>query len=437
MRLNVSHPYAERTHEGAPAIPLSDERQLRRAVMACFLWEDSFYESGVDIAQRLVDLANRVSPIKVAEIAREAKLRGKLRHAPLLLAAVLAKRGWCGTAALIEDLVLRADEPMELLAIYAKLNGVAPNAVRPKISAQVKKGLARALRRFDEYELAKYDRRGAIQLRDVLRLVHPKPTDEAQAALWRRALDGALATPDTWEVALSGGADKGEAFERLIREGKLGYMALLRNLRNMAQAGCDRELVGQAIRARRGADKVLPFRFVAAARACPQFEPDLDIALLAAIEAQEPFGGETILLVDVSDSMNRRLSSRSDLSRMDAAAVLASMWPGRRRVLTFSSAIVEVPPRAGMAGVDAIRASQPHRGTYLGDAVQLANTLPHDRLVVLTDEQSQQPVPAPVAARAYMIDVSVERPAVGYGRWTRIEGFSENVLRFMRESEAA
>jgi len=65
---------------------------------------------------------------------------------------------------------------------------------------------------------------------------HAKPKDEAQAALWRRLAANELANPDTWEVQLSAGADKKETFERLIREKKLGYIALIRKLRNMEQA---------------------------------------------------------------------------------------------------------------------------------------------------------------------------------------------------------
>jgi len=114
-------------------------------------------------------------------------------------------------------------------------------------------------------------------------MVRPKPRDEAQSVLWRRVKDRALATPDTWEVALSGGADKKETFERLIRERQLGYLALLRNLRNMVQAGVDPGLVSEAIVSRKGARRVLPFRYIAAARAAPQFEPAIDQALVEAI----------------------------------------------------------------------------------------------------------------------------------------------------------
>jgi hypothetical protein len=159
-------------------------------------------------------------------------------------------------------------------------------------------------------------------------------------------------------VALSGGADKGETFARLLTERKLGYLALLRNLRNMDQAGVDEDLVKSAI------------------------------------------------------------------------------IPGDVRVFTFSNSVVEVPARRGMAGVDAIVRSQLHSGTELGKAVKRMNEIPHQRLIVITDEQSHDRLPDPVAAKAYMINVASARNGVGYGAWTHIDGFSEAVLGYIREHEA-
>src|SRR5262245_25197908 len=221
----------------------------------------------------------------------------------------------------VAKVIQRADELAELVAIYWR------NGRRP-LSAQLKKGLARAFKKFDAYELAKYDRPGPVRLRDVLFLVHAKPKAAEQAETWRKLAEKELDSPDTWEVALSGGADKKASFERLIRGGKLGYLALLRNLRSMAQAGVDEELVRAAILDRKGARRVLPFRFVAAARAAPLFDRELDRALQAAIADQRKLPGRTLVLVDVSGSMGARLSQRSDLTRMDAAAALASVVNG-------------------------------------------------------------------------------------------------------------
>lgn len=431
MRLNIFAPRRLVTHEGAPALPLSAEQLLRRSVLSCLLWEAEFYEDGETIADRIAVLAADVAPQTVADLAIEARERFNLRHAPLMLLAVLARTG-AGTSLVADTLarvIQRADELTEFLAIYWR------NGRRP-LSKQVKLGLGRALRSFDAYQLGKYDRDGPIKLRDVMFLVHAKPKDEAQAALWKQVADRTLPTPDTWEVALSGGADKRETFDRLLGENRLGYLALLRNLRNMDQAGVDETLVREAILARRGAGRVLPFRYVAAARAAPRFEPWLDEALMETILEGPVFSGRTIVLVDVSGSMDARLSQRSDLTRLDAAATLAAVVPGDVRVFTFSDGVVEVPPRRGMAGVDAITRSQPHSGTWLGKAVTHVNRLPHDRLIVVTDEQSHDSVPAPKAAKAYMVNVASARNGVGYGRWTHIDGFSEAVLGFIREHEA-
>lgn len=272
----------------------------------------------------------------------------------------------------------------------------------------------------------------------MLFLSHAKPRDEEQAALFKRVVERQLETPDTWEVALSGGADKKETFERLLRDGKLGYLALLRNLRNMTEAGVDRGLIRDAIVARKGAQLVMPFRYVAAARACPQLEPAVDQALCAAVAEAPKLHGRTVVLVDVSGSMDERLSAKSDMKRIDAAAALASVINADDlRVITFSHQLVEVPARRGMAGVDAVIRSQPHGGTYLGSAIHAVNTqVPHDRLIVITDEQSADRVPDPVAKHAYMINVASFRNGVGYGKWTHVDGFSEAVIRFIHEIEA-
>jgi uncharacterized protein with von Willebrand factor type A (vWA) domain len=162
----------------------------------------------------------------------------------------------------------------------------------------------------------------------------------------------------------------------------------------------------------------------------------LDQALAETILEQPIMAGRTLVLVDVSGSMDAKLSAKSDLTRLDAAATLAAVIPGDVRVFTFSNSVVEVPARRGMAGVDAIVRSQLHGGTELGKAVKRMNEIPHQRLIVITDEQSHDRLPDPVAAKAYMINVASARNGVGYGVWTHIDGFSEAVLGYIREHEA-
>jgi 60 kDa SS-A/Ro ribonucleoprotein len=440
MKLNVAEHSKVFTHEGAPAALIDAEAQLRRSVMSCLLWEREFYEDGEAIAERIVRLAEQLPPWKVSYLACEAREQSHLRHVPLLLLSVLAKtgKGHKEVADIIARVIQRADELTEFLAIHAKLNGTTPDKVKNKLSAQIKKGLARAFTKFDEYQLAKYDRDGPIRLRDALFLCHAKPENKKQAALWKRLADNKLKTPDTWEVALSAGADKKATFERLIRDGKLGYLALLRNLRNMEQAGCDADLVKAAIRARKGAGNVLPFRYVAAARAAPQYEDALQNALLAAIGEQKPLTGKTVVVVDVSGSMYSPLSGKSDMQRVDAAAALASVINADRRVIAFGTSSTEVPARPGLSGVDAILHSGVGGGTNLQDAIDHAERIPHDRLIVITDEQSHQAVRDPkLAEHAYMINVASYQHGVGYGSWVHIDGWSEGVIRFIHEYEKA
>lgn len=417
------------TAEGAPARHINAEQALRRSVLSCLLWEDEFYEDGKSIADRIIENAANVSKETVAALAVEARRVHGLRHAPLLLLLDLIRRGGPGVADAIDGTIKRADEMGELVALYWR------PGKRP-LSKQMKTGLARALGRFNEYALAKYDRDGAVKLRDVLFLTHPKPKDDQQTALFKRVADRTLVAPDTWEVALSGGANKKETFERMLKEGTLGYLALLRNLRGMTEAGVDVDMIRAAIIARKGADLVFPFRYTAAARACPQLEPALDQALCEAVVSGPRLTGKTFVLVDVSGSMDAKMSAKSDLTRMDAAATLASVLNGDLRAFTFSNQLVEVPPRAGMAGVDTIIRSQQHGGTELGGAVAALNRHPHDRLIVITDEQSHDRVPDPIAKNAYMINVASNKNGVGYGKWTHIDGFSEAVIRFIVESES-
>lgn len=430
MRLNIPPVnYLGETHEGAPAARMTPEQALRRSVLSCLLWEREFYEEGEDIAARILRLADEVPAVKLAALAIEARTDFNLRHVPLLLLTALVKKGGPIVGDTIAQVIQRADELTELLAIYWK------GGKRP-LSKQMKVGLAKAFMKFDAYQLAKYDRANAVRLRDVLFLTHAKPKDGEQAALWAKLAANELEAPDTWEVALSGGADKKETFERLVRDGNLGYLALLRNLRNMVEAGCDEALIKEAIIARQNGDhRVLPFRYVAAARAAPRLEPAIDQALSESIAGMPVLSGKTVVLVDVSGSMDERLSARSDLKRIDAAAALASIINGDLRVFTFSNSIAEVPPRRGMAGIDAVIRSQPHGGTNLGAALNwLHANVTYDRLIVITDEQSHDRVGNPKGL-GYMINVASAKNGVGYGPWVHIDGFSEAVLRFIGEHE--
>ncbi len=428
-KLNKSK--AARTHEGAKGRAFTPEHELRRAVMSCMLWEDQFYEDGVSIADRIGKLVALVEPETVAAMAIAAREDMKLRHAPLLLVREMARHEGhkALVAATLERIVQRPDELTEFLAIYwADALGPMQQRKRAAVSAQVKKGLARALTKFDAYQLAKYDRDGAVRIRDVLFLTHAKPKDATQEKVWKELVDGKLAAPDTWEVALSGGANKRETFERLIAERKLGALALLRNLRGMLAAGVKKQAIARALEDMR-TDRVLPYRFIAAAQHAPDLEPELEHAMFRAIEGHARLPGQTRILVDVSGSMDAQISARSEMRRLDAAcglAVLAREICEDVEIFTFSNEVKKVPPRRGFALRDAIVKSQPHGGTELGKAVAQVDQKA-TRLIVFTDEQAHDPVGAPKGL-GYMVNVASYQHGVGHGPWRRIDGFSEKIL---------
>lgn len=426
------------THEGAKGRAFAPEQELRRALMSCMLWEDQFYEDGVSIAERIGALVPRVEAEKVAAMAVEAREQMKLRHAPLLIVREMARHE--GHKALVADtldrIVQRPDELTEFLAIYWS-DALGPMQQRKTraVSAQVKKGLARAFGKFDAYQLAKYNRDGAVRLRDVLFLTHAKPKDAAQEKVWKELVDGKLAAPDTWEVSLSGGADKRQTFERLIADRKLGALALLRNLRGMLLAGVPKATIGKALDEMR-TDRVLPYRFIAAAQHAPDLESELESAMFRSIEGHAKLTGKTRLLVDVSGSMDAAISQRSEMRRLDAAcglAVLAREIGSDVEIFTFSNDVKKVAPRRGFALRDAIVNSQPHGGTELGKAIGEVDRK-DVRLIVFTDEQSHDVVPAPKGV-GYMVNVASYQHGVGHGPWRRIDGFSEKILDWIIASE--
>ena len=425
-----------RTHEGAVAQKVSTKMELRRTVLTCLLWEDTFYEKGNDIGQRIAALVRVNKAEDVAALAREARSEMQLRHVPLFLVRELARHKGAGplVAETLEQVIQRADELGEFVALYWKEK-------KQPLSSGVKRGLARAFQKFDNYQLAKYDRESAVKLRDVLFLCHAKPRNAGQAEVWKRLVEGKLAAPDTWEVSLSAGKNKKETFERLLQEGKLGGMALLRNLRLMTAAGVSPKLIRE--RLAEGVGRALPFRFVTAARYAPKLEDAIEAAMLKGTAGLAKLPGSAGLLVDVSGSMNSGLSKKSETTRMDAAAGLAILLREKADafcVATFSDSCVELPPRRGFALRDATVSSQNHSGTYLKRALEQLHEKREwrelDRLIVVTDEQSHDGILPAWTAKAYVVNVAPYKNGLSYGNgWTHIDGWSERVVDFIAAVE--
>lgn len=433
MKTNVKAPVvpARRTHEGAVAKRITPILELRRTVCACLLWEDSFYESGVSVADRIATLCQTTNPDEIAALAIDARTAMKLRHVPLLLARELARRK-VNVAALLPQIIQRPDELTEFLALYWK-DGKQP------LAASVKRGLASAFTKFSAYSLAKYNRADAIKLRDVLFMVHAKPNDAEQAATWKQLVDGTLPTPDTWEVALSSGADKAEAWTRLLSEDKLGALALLRNLRNMQDAKVDTGLIRAALQ-RCNPDRVLPFRFISAARHAPALEPELEALMFKCLDGRAKLPGKTALLVDGSGSMfGTKVSAKSELDRFDAAAALAMLLRELSDDVTvyiFSNSVAQLAPRRGFALRDLLHHAAEHGGTNTEGAKRAIDAHGYDRLIIVTDEQSHQALSNPLGL-GYVVNVATYQNGVGYGAWTHVDGWSEAIVDYIQASEEA
>jgi len=403
--------------------------------MANMLWEDTFYESGEDITKRILGLTTQVNPHTVADIAVEARELMKLRHVPLLLMASLGVNRTL-EADMLAEVIQRPDELTEFVSIFWKLSG----GRKPALTRQIKLGLSKAFNKFDEYQFGKYNRDADITFKDLLYLAHPKPSSMEYATLFRKIRDGKLATPDTWETNLSAGKDAKETFTRLIIERKLGALALLRNLRKMGEVGVDRQVIREALLTM-NVERVLPFRFITAAKYAPEFESELEQAMFKACETQDKLQGVTVLAVDTSGSMTTgRLSGKSEVSFRDAAAALAMVLRevcDDCHVLAFGSGAGFVKPRRGFALNEEIGSGKFGHGTDTGLAVRHAQKFNPNRVIVITDEQSATNIDAPNGYRGYVINVSSNRNGIGYGPWVHLDGFSESLVNYIRAYENA
>lgn len=433
MKVNV--PRVVTTHEGGKAVEVNPLERLKRTVMACLLFEDNFYEDGMKCADRVTELCAKLSALQITNLALEASMKYKLRHMPLQLIVEALKHkqkgSWLSDAICV--IITRPDQMTDLVALYWKQG-------RKPLAHQLKKGLAKAFRKFDEYQLSKYNRDNPIKLRDILFMCHAKPFNDEQDAIWKRLIKDELATADTWETRLSSGADKKESFQELLQSRKMGKLAILRNLRNMKEAGIDKKLVKDELNA--NIKEMLPFQYLAAARECPEWEDIIDMAMVKSAAAKPKLPGHTILLVDVSGSMDALLASKGTMTRMDAAcglAILLRECCEDIHIYTFSNSLAALPPRQGMALRDAIVQSQPHAGTCMGGALKCLqpNIISAMRVIVVTDEQTRDIIPPLLSKKNYILNIGPYENGVGSkNQWMTISGFSEASIDYIRMIEA-
>ena len=342
-------------HEGEKAFGMTPEMELYTAVVTCAL-SDKFYESKDGRMERIAALIRKVDPEFVAKLAVYTRTKMNLRSVPLFLIVELAKihNGDSLVKRTIEKCVLRADEIMELLMCYQLRNSDGKSIKKlGKLSRQVQEGLKSAFNRFDEYQFAKYNRSNLeVKLKDALFIVHPKANTEQQQEIFDKIVADTLETPYTWETQLSELGQKlfptkeekvaavKALWEDLIDSGKVGYMALLRNLRNILQAQVSASHIEKvtstiADPAKVAKSKQLPFRFLAAYKELMNVTSAYTPAVLAALEMAvrasaanlEGFSPDTSVLVaaDVSGSMFTTISPKSSVMNYDIGLLLSML----------------------------------------------------------------------------------------------------------------
>ena len=430
-----------RTFEGGTGFAREARSELFLLAVANMVGENTFYEAAGERDSRFRALVHELAvadPEWLTGMIGWLRGEGNMRSASLVAALEGAKArvdaGAHGHSRQMVDAALqRADEPGEALAYWTSRYGRA-------IPKPVKRGIADAVARlYTERAVLKYDTGSkGYRFGDVLNLVHASPSADKprQKALFAHAHErqhnraggpdpsalpvlaanatlveaartepALLLVPEqlkragvAWESALSlagDRVDKARLWEALIPS--MGYMALLRNLRNFDQAGVSDEVAEQV--AARLADpelvarsRQLPMRFLSAYRAAPSLRWGLALekALKASLANITELSGRTLVLVDRSGSMQGRLSARSDLNRADAAAIFGTALAMRCEsadLVAFGTNSEKVPFQRGDSLLRAIDRFGWMGGTNTSAAVA-RHFRDHDRVVIVTDEQA-------------------------------------------------
>lgn len=493
-----------RTYEGAPGYIRDARSELFLLAVSNMVGEDTFYEKAGDRDERFRALVHQVAVEDGDWLARFLPwLRGEanMRSAPVVAAleavrARLAAGLHGGNRELVASVLQRADEPGEALAYWTSRHGRA-------IPKPVKRGIADAVQRlYTERSLAKYDSNArGFRFGDVIDLVHPTPAGDRpwQGDLFAHALDrrhgrdkpipqslrvlrdraellsipvgerrSVLADPRrlaaagiTWE-ALAGwlqGPMDAQAWAAVIPS--MGYMALLRNLRNFDEAGIGDELAGQIIAKLTNPEEVarsrqLPFRFYSAYRTAPSLRwgHALDTALTLATRNVPSFRGRTLVLVDTSASMSSgEVSARSTVTPVQAAALFGVALAARGDqvdLVGFANGTFrhEIRPGASvLREVDRFcgRIGEVGHGTQIADALR-RSWKGHDRAVILSDMQTMTghyangvttAVPAHVPLYGFnLVGYKAAAMPTGSGNRHEFGGFSDACFRLIPLLEA-
>lgn len=403
-------------YEGAQAYSLSPELELYATVVTSAL-ADKFYESTDDRLTRIRSLIKQVSPSFVAKLAVYAREKMYLRSVPLVLTVELAKvhSGDSLVGKLVSRVVQRADEITELLAYYQFANGRKDTKKLAKLSKQIQHGLSEAFNKFDEYQFAKYNRDSQVKLRDALFLIHPKAKNKTQSALFDKIASNTLAVPETWEVELSEagktGKEKKEVWEKLVLEKKLGYMAMLRNLRNMIEAKVSQKVLGSICTMLADPEQVrkskqLPFRFLSAYRELKDVVSGSSTMILNALEDAILVSSENIrgydynttvvVACDVSGSMQKTISERSSVQNYDIGLILGMLLQSRCKsvisgIFGDTWKVINLPQKSILANADELHRREGEVGYSTNGHYVLLDLLQRniqaDKIMLFTDCQ--------------------------------------------------
>lgn len=445
-----------RTHQGGPGYGRDAKSELFVLAVANFVSEGTFYEQAGTRDARFDLLIRQVMADDAAWVARLGvwlRTEANMRSAPLVVAANYVAEtllrfpdgnvpeGWTPPRQVVRDVLRRADEPSELLALWQTRFSASHTLPKP-----IKRGVSDAVARlYNERNALKWDGQGrAWRMADVIEMTKAVPGSEWQSELYRwlierrhnraglvppvlemistrreledaepdvrRALvQVAAKSPDsyaagqlktagaTWEWLagwLQGPMDRA-AWEAIIPS--MGYMALLRNLRNFDQAGIDDTVAEQVARKLADPDEVakskqFPFRFLAAHQNAPSFRwaHALEQALGHSLVNVPALSGRTLVLVDRSGSMWGRLSDKGELNRADAAAIFGSALAQRAEsadLVEFGTSSRQVHIKRGSPLLKVVGQFSSMGGTNTYAAVKQWFK-DHDRVVIVTDEQS-------------------------------------------------
>lgn len=327
-KFNVPNTIKTTNRSGYVAYGMPEKEHLVTAVLTTMFGEPKYYGSTDNDIVRLASACAKSDPAFLSKLACYARNVGNMRSVSHVLTAVIASEARDYTRATIRNVVVRPDDITEIMSCYLSMYGKPfPNAMKREI--------ADVLQRFDEFQIAKYNGgKKSLKFRDVLRITHPIPKSEETEALFKKILDDELEVPYTWEVELSARGNTKEVWDELISSGKVGYMALLRNLRNIVKCGADIKPVlarlsdPEQVRKSRQ----LPFRFYSAYRTLsdsglmtPKIHKALEAALTLSIDNMEQIRGRTLVAVDVSGSMGAPISKKSEVHCCDIAALFGAM----------------------------------------------------------------------------------------------------------------